>query len=101
MEHLGRIIRSAVHHFETHHQEGIFARLSDVSKAAIDQLLAAEEPESAAPELDDNEAVSFSDLKADPGTGCRELADEYREAAMYRRTGALGFGVRTRTCEIH
>jgi hypothetical protein len=38
MEHLGRIIRSAVHHFETHHQEGIFARLSDVSKAAIDQL---------------------------------------------------------------
>jgi hypothetical protein len=67
MEHLGRIIRSAVHRFETHHQEGILARLNDASKAAIDQLLAMEEPESMTPEPDSNEAVSFSDLKADPG----------------------------------
>jgi TnpA family transposase len=66
-EHLGRIIRSAVHRFEIYHQEGIVDRLSDVSKAAIDQILAAEEPESATSEPDDNEAVSFSDLKADPG----------------------------------
>jgi len=67
MEHLGRIIRSAVHRFEMHHQEGIFARLSEASKAAIDQLLAAEEPDPPTPEPDSNEAVSFSDLKADPG----------------------------------
>ena len=66
-EHLGRIIRSAVHRFEIYHQEGIVDRLSDVSKAAIDQLLAAEEPESATSEPDDNEAVPFCDLKADPG----------------------------------
>jgi hypothetical protein len=60
LEHLGRIIRSAVYHFETHHQEGIFARMSDVSEAAIDHPLATEETESATPEPDDNEAVSKS-----------------------------------------
>ena len=66
-EYLGRIIRSAVHRFETHHQEGIFARLSDASKAAIDELLVTDEPESPTPEPGGKESVSFSDLKSDPG----------------------------------
>jgi hypothetical protein len=56
-EHLGRIIRSAVHRFETHHQEGISARLSDASRAAIDELLATDEPESPTPEPDGKDSV--------------------------------------------
>jgi TnpA family transposase len=56
---LGRIIRSVVHRFETHHQDGIFARLSDACKAAIDELFATDEPESSAPEPDATESVSL------------------------------------------
>ena len=58
---------AAVHRFETHHQEGIFARLSDASKAAIDELLVTDEPESPTKKLRSKESVSFSDLKSDPG----------------------------------
>jgi len=40
MDHLHRIIRSAVHGFEAGHHERIHARLSDASQAEIDRLLA-------------------------------------------------------------
>ncbi len=43
-EHLERIIRSAVHQFETKQQNTIFTRLSLDSKVAINHLLSAEEP---------------------------------------------------------
>lgn len=61
-EHLDRIIRSAVHQFETKQQNTIFTRLSLDSKVAINHLLSAEEPGTARI----NE-VTFSGLKADPG----------------------------------
>ncbi len=61
-EHLERIIRSAVHQFETKQQNTIFTRLSLDSKVAINHLLSAEEPGAAQV----NE-VTFSGLKADPG----------------------------------
>ncbi|EQC00820.1 ISYps3 transposase [Photorhabdus temperata subsp. temperata M1021] len=43
-DHLDRIIRSAVHQFETEQQNIIFTRLSLDSKVAINHLLSAEEP---------------------------------------------------------
>ena len=69
LDHLGRIIRSAVRTFEIGLQEAICSRLTDAHKAAIDQLLAADEPES--DELGAGEAtdksVSFTSLKHDLG----------------------------------
>jgi Domain of unknown function (DUF4158) len=69
MDHLQRIIRSAVHRFETNNHELIHSRLSAASKAAIKRLLAIDEPESedSATATDGAESVSFSDLKSDPG----------------------------------
>lgn len=45
MDHLQRIIRSAVHGFEAGHHERIYSRLSDVSQTAIDRLVVSEEPD--------------------------------------------------------
>ncbi len=70
MDHLHRIIRSAVHRFEAHHHDMIHARLSAVSQAEIDGLLATDELDSEDPkdiEIDSSESISFSDLKSDPG----------------------------------
>jgi TnpA family transposase len=70
MDHLHRIIRSAVHGFEARHHERIYARLSDASRAEIDRLSATEEPdteESKSTETASGDAVSFADLKSDPG----------------------------------
>ncbi len=47
MDHLQRILRSAVHGFEAGHHDRIHARLSDASQTAIDRLLATEEPDTA------------------------------------------------------
>ncbi len=62
-EHLERIIRSAIHQFETKQQNTIFTRLSLDSKVAIDHILSAEEPGTA--RVND---VTFSGIKADPGS---------------------------------
>lgn len=61
-DHLERIIRSAVHQFETEQQNIIFTRLSLDSKVAINHLLSAEEPGTARVV-----GVTLSGLKADPG----------------------------------
>ncbi|CNH84443.1 Transposase and inactivated derivatives%2C TnpA family [Yersinia thracica] len=61
-DHLDRIIRSAVHQFETEQQNVIFTRLSLDSKVAINHLLSAEEPGTA--RVTD---ITLSGLKADPG----------------------------------
>jgi hypothetical protein len=76
LDHLDRVIRSAVHGFETRQQEAIHMRLSAASKAAIDRLLASEEPDAS----NDSEEVSvtpasaltFSQLKADLGKASRD-----------------------------
>ncbi|MBL8368583.1 MAG: Tn3 family transposase [Candidatus Accumulibacter sp.] len=76
LDHLDRVIRSAVHGFETRQQEAIHMRLSAANKAAIDRLLASEEPDAS----NDSEEVSvtpvsastFSQLKADLGKARRD-----------------------------
>lgn len=82
LSELDRAIRSAVHGFETHLQETIHARLSAASKAAIDQLLAGEEPGN-----DDQGSTAsasiFAQLKADLGKSSRDnllLGIERRQA---------------------
>jgi hypothetical protein len=78
MDHLQRILRSAVHGFEAGHHDRIHARLSDASQTAIDRLLATEEPDTAEStdskniETDRTKSVSFSDLKSDPGKASLE-----------------------------
>ena len=68
LDHLGRMIRSAVHSFETHLQATIDARLTDLSKATIDRLLMAEAPETEEPAADGADTVvSFTSLKDDVG----------------------------------
>lgn len=66
-DHLDRIIRSAVHQFETEQQNIIFTRLSLDSKVAINHLLSAEEPGT-----DRVTEVTLSGLKAAPGRGSLE-----------------------------
>ncbi len=65
--HLERIVRSAVHGYETQQQASIYTRLSLHNKAAIDRLLGNEEPDSDEVRSDESAAISFSDLKTDPG----------------------------------
>jgi TnpA family transposase len=60
-------LRAAAHGFETRLQDGIHARLSEASKAAIDRLLASDESEPGEADAAAGEAVSFTNLKADPG----------------------------------
>ena len=63
--HLGRVIRTAVHSYEKRQQESIYSRLSPHNKAAIDQLLASEDSDEAHSE--ESAIISFSNLKTDPG----------------------------------
>ena len=87
LSELDRAIRSAVHGFEHHLQETIHARLPAASKAAIDRLLAGEEP-SAGDEGEDDQgsaasASIFTQLKADLGKSSRDnllLGIERRQA---------------------
>ena len=66
-DHLDRIIRSAVHGFETQQQAAIHARLSARNKAAIDRLLAGEEADPDEVRSEESTTISFSNLKTDPG----------------------------------
>ena len=66
-DHLDRVIRSSVHGYETGQQTIIHARLSADSKAAIDRLLGSEEAESDDTHSEEATAISFSNLKTDPG----------------------------------
>ena len=68
LDHLQRILRSAVRTFETDLQEAISTRLTEASKTAIDRLLTAEEPDGDDPAPDgDDKSVSFTSLKTDLG----------------------------------
>lgn len=66
-DYLDRIIRSAVHSYETQQLSTIHARLSTLNQTAIDRLLASDD--SNADEVSEERAVSinFSQLKTDPG----------------------------------
>jgi TnpA family transposase len=66
-DHLDRIIRSAVHGFETREQATIHARLSAGNKAAIDRLLGDDEPDPDEARTEESTTISFSNLKTDPG----------------------------------
>jgi hypothetical protein len=66
-DRLDRIIRSAAHGYETRQQAAIHGRLSPHNKAAIDLLLGGEGSDSEETRDGESTAVSFSDLKADPG----------------------------------
>lgn len=66
-DHLDRIIRSAVHGFETQQQATIHARLSARNKTAIDRLLACEESNPDEIRSEESTTISFSNLKTDPG----------------------------------
>lgn len=76
IDHLDRVIRSAAHGFETRQQEAIHRRLSAASKAAIDRLLASEDPdagnESEEVSATPASALTFSQLKADLGKASRD-----------------------------
>ena len=65
-DHLDRIIRSAVHGFETQQQAAIHARLSVSNMAAIDRLLASDEVEPDETRSEESTTISFSNLKTDP-----------------------------------
>lgn len=67
LDHLDRVIRSAVHGYETCQQAVIHARLSVANKAAIDRLLAGEDTDSNEAQSEESAAISFSHLKTDPG----------------------------------
>jgi TnpA family transposase len=74
VDHLDRVIRSAIHGYTTCLQETIHGRLSVASRIAIDKLLAGDDPEPS-----DNGAVdpasaasTFAQLKADLGKSSRD-----------------------------
>lgn len=66
-DHLDRVIRSSVHSYQTGQQAIIHARLSADNKSAIDRLLAADDTDSNQAQSEESTAISFSDLKTDPG----------------------------------
>ena len=70
MDHLERVIRSSVRRYEIVLQEAICSRLTAETKTNIDRLLAVDDPEeedSHASGATRAEAVSFAQLKTDPG----------------------------------
>lgn len=70
LDHLDRLIRSAVHSYETRLQEVIHLRMYANSKAAIDQLLTGDDldpDDSRADESTSTESATFAHLKANPG----------------------------------
>ena len=66
-DHLERVIRSAVHGYETQQLATIHVRLSTHSKTAIDRLLASEETDPDDAQTEESTTISFSNLKTDPG----------------------------------
>lgn len=66
-DHLDRVIRSAVHSYETRQLTTIHARLSAANKATIDRLLASEETDHEDSLNEKSTTISFSNLKTDPG----------------------------------
>ena len=66
-DHLDRVIRSAVHRYETGQQATIHGRLSAANQAAIDRLLEGDEPETDAARVGEAVVTSLSHLKTDPG----------------------------------
>ncbi|OAI21648.1 transposase [Methylomonas lenta] len=70
-DHLERVIRSAVHGYETRQLATIHVRLSAHNKTTIDRLLASEETDADDVQTDvqteESTTISFSNLKTDPG----------------------------------
>lgn len=82
---IGRLVRSAVHTYETQLFATTLAHLTPAQVAAVDALVG--EPERADVPPDDTLVVSFQDLRADPGrVGLDSLLDEI---AKLRRIRAL------------
>ena len=70
LDHLDRIIRSAVHGYEAQLLETLFSRLTTETKVGIDHLLAGDELDSDDTPVSETataDAVTFAHLKADPG----------------------------------
>ena len=70
LDHLERVIRSAVHGYEISLQEAIDTRLTPRSKAAIDRLLVGDELDldgNRADETSSADCVTFAELKTNPG----------------------------------
>lgn len=67
-DYLDRIIRSAVHSYDTQQLMTIHKRLNTLNQTAIDRLLASDEPDDI-DEAGNEESmiINFSQLKADPG----------------------------------
>ena len=90
-DRLTRIVRSALHTYETTLQRESVARLTPAHLAALDALIAADDdgPEAgiAAEERPTAAQVSFVDLKADPGRP--SLDSMFREVAKLQRLRAL------------
>lgn len=64
---LARLIRSAVHDFETRQHGAVVARLPAASQTAIDRWLSGDDPEPEAAEVGALAAPSLAQLRADPG----------------------------------
>jgi TnpA family transposase len=88
-DELDRVIRSAVRRYETRQHSAIQARLSANSKAAIDRLLAGEEPDPDEPRSDKVTTISFSHLKTDPGKA--SLDSLLAAIAKLKCIGEIGF----------
>lgn len=67
LDHLDRVIRSAIHGYETRQQAAVHARLSGTNKTAIDRLLAGDDIDSNEVQREESTIISFSHLKTDPG----------------------------------
>lgn len=74
LDHLERVIRSAVHGYETRLQEAIYVRLSAANKATIDRLLAGDETEADDDGVDKlgGSVASLVHLKVDLGKPSRD-----------------------------
>jgi TnpA family transposase len=66
-DHLDRIIRSAVHSYETQQLATIQGRLNAQHKTSIDRLLASDDSETDEERDEAPMAITFSQLKTDPG----------------------------------
>lgn len=66
-DYLDRIIRSAVHSYETQQLSTIHARLSTLNQTAIDRLLASDDSDADEGSEEGSMSINFSQLKTDPG----------------------------------
>jgi TnpA family transposase len=67
LDHMDRVIRSAIHGYEMRQQATVHAHLSDANKAAIDRLLAGDDADSNEAQREESTTILFSNLKTDPG----------------------------------